>query len=107
MVSSTFSHVVHSVKSLANFHLSITFNLNRSVNQVYFSLKGSYRTGTSSHTCGCVFVGGNWAITAGHCGGSGSFSMEFGGSNRGSGTVFGVSAVTRVCLLKYFIKNQI
>ena len=34
--------------------------------------QGSYRTGagTTTHTCGCVFVGGVWTLTAGHCGGS-------------------------------------
>ena len=42
-------------------------------------------------------------ITAGHCGGTGAYSMEFGGTDRGSGTVFGVSSVTRVSFIHSII----
>jgi len=55
--------------------------------------QGSYRTGSGSHTCGCVFIGGQFALTAAHCGGDGTYSMEFGGTDRGTGTVFTVASV--------------
>ena len=35
-----------------------------------FLLQGSYRTASTFHTCGCVFVGGRYVLTAGHCGGT-------------------------------------
>ena len=62
-------------------------------------LQGSYRTAVGSHTCGCVFVGSNYVLTAGHCGGTQAYSMEFGDTVRGNGDVYGVSSVTRVRIL--------
>ena len=60
-----------------------------------YNYQGSYRTGTGSHSCGCVFVGGQFALTAGHCGGSTAYTMEFGNSNRGTGPYTGVAEVLR------------
>jgi len=57
--------------------------------------QGSYRTATGSHTCGCVYMGANWVLTAGHCGGSSAYSVGLGNSGRSSVDVFGIAGVTR------------
>merc|ERR1712043_15833 len=57
--------------------------------------QGSYRTGTGSHSCGCVSVGGNWVLTAGHCGGSAAYTAGFGNSIRTSVEVFNIQSVLR------------
>merc|ERR1712044_123398 len=60
-----------------------------------FQYQGSYRTASGSHSCGCVAVGGNWVLTAGHCGGSSSYTAGFGNTNRVSVTPFSIASVTR------------
>merc|ERR1712080_732899 len=50
--------------------------------------QGSYRTAAGSHTCGTVLVADTWALCAAHCGGSSSYSTEFGN------TYPGITAVT-------------
>merc|ERR1711893_549135 len=68
----------------------------QNVNIANFPFQGSYRTASGSHTCGCVFVGANWVLTAAHCGGSTSYSMQFGTSIRSAGgVVSGISGVLR------------
>lgn len=60
-----------------------------------FPWQGSFRAPSGSHNCGCVFIGGSNVISAAHCGGTTSHTLEFGSSNRNSGTVVGISSVTR------------
>merc|ERR1712044_26977 len=65
------------------------------VNIANYKYQGSWRPSSGSHSCGCVAVGGNWVLTAGHCGGSSSYTAGFGNSNRVSATPFSIASVTR------------
>merc|ERR1711893_171657 len=67
----------------------------QNVNIANYPWQGSYRTGTGSHTCGCVFLGSTWTLTAGHCGGSSAYTAGYGSSTRTSVTPFSISSVTR------------
>merc|ERR1711893_200660 len=67
----------------------------QNVNIANYPWQGSYRTGTGSHTCGCVFLGGTWTLTVGHCGGSSAYSAGYGSSTRTSVTPYSISSVTR------------
>merc|ERR1712044_133361 len=95
-LNSTKMFVLLLLPALATAISSDNFIVNgQNVNIANYPWQGSYRTGTGSHTCGCVFLGGTWTLTAGHCGGSSAYSAGYGSSTRTSVTPFSISSVTR------------
>merc|ERR1712150_11989 len=67
----------------------------KDVDIAQYPWQGSYRTSSDSHTCGCVYVGGTWTLTAGHCGGSSTYTVGYGHSDRHSVTVYTIASVIR------------
>ena len=67
-------HKGYTVKKFLVRHMKLTLYQRHNAimgNKVdHDSFQGSYRTGTGSHSCGCVYASGQWVLTAGHCGGS-------------------------------------